>query len=249
MFHRSCRCVFLIIGALMLLLALALALNIDYDATPTAAYEIQRADVAQAVSWLESGCLTCHELTNANPASARVYALDERFNPRQNYQPMIASEQASIAPPMRNQLHTHLIETGHRILNLPAMRDQRVGTVMEDYLHVYAQASTTPSEQTTQWALWQLDEIENLLGLLENQALPYQLVRPENSPTQPDSAVLHTLTTAPNVAVVAHTVSLGDVVPVIVTRPESASLAMPVEVAYATQRRGPPAGAYLDSVV
>lgn len=249
MIHRFCRCAFLIVGALMLLLAVGLALNIDYDATQTQAYQIQRADVAQAVSRLESGCLTCHELANANPSGARVYTPVELLDPRQNYQPMIASEQASIASPVRNQLHTHLIETGQRILNLPDVRDQRVGTVMEDYLHVFAQASTARSEQTTQWALWQLDEIETLLGLLENQALPYQLVRQENPLTQPNSAVLHTLTTAPKVAVVAHSVSMGDVVQIIVTRPESAPLAMPFEVVYATHRRGPPAGAYLDSVL
>jgi hypothetical protein len=249
MFHRSCRYAFLIIGALLLLLALVLALNIEFDTAQAQAYQIQRGHVVQAVSRLENGCLACHELVNANPSGERVYTLFESSDPGPNYQSTIISELTATAPLLQNQLHTQLIETGQRILNLPDVQDQRVETVMEDYLHVYAQASADPGEQTTQWALWQLDDLEILLRVLENQASPYQLVRQENQPTPFNLAALHTLTTAPNVAAMVHYVSLRNVVQVIATRPESALHAMPTEIVYATHRRGPPVGAYLDSVL
>lgn len=249
MLHRSCRRVLLITGALMLLLALVLALNIDFDVTQPQAYQIQRAHVVQAVSQLVNGCLTCHESVNANSSSERIYTLIERFDHNPNYQSTIVTELASISPRLHNQLNTQLIETGQRILNLPDAPDQRAETVMEDYLHAYAQVSAAPNEQTAQWVLWQLDEIVTLLRVLENQASPYQLSRQETQPTQFDSAALHTLTTAPKVVVVAHCVSMKDVVQVIVTRPEYAPLAMTFEVVHATHRRGPPAGVYLDSVL
>ena len=76
-----------------------------------------------------------------------------------------------------------------------------------------------------------------------------ELVRQENRPTQSGSAALHTLSTAPNIAMVTQNLFVGDVVQVINTRPEAAPLAMPQELVYATHRRGPPAGAYLDSVL
>ena len=249
MFRHSCRCAFLVIGALMLLLALALALNIEFGAAQAQTHQVQRAHVAQAVSRLENGCLTCHDLVNARPPTDQVYTLVKLFDPAQNNRQTalqiseISSETATFS------LNTQLIETGQRILDLPDAQIQGTEAVIEDYLHVYALTSTAPSEQITQWAIWQLDEIETLLRILENQASPYQLARQENRPTPSSSIALQTLTTAPNVALVMQSISMGDVVQVTVTRPETAPLAMPLEIVYATHHRGPPASVYLDSVL
>ena len=134
MLHRSCRCVFLITGALMLLLALVLALNIDFDTTPTQAYQVQRAQVAQAVNRLETGCLTCHELVNAIPSNKRVDTLVELASLGPNNQSTRAKKQAATAPLLHAQLNTQLIETGQRILKLPNAQAQRAETVMADYI-------------------------------------------------------------------------------------------------------------------
>jgi hypothetical protein len=256
MFRRTHYCAF-IIGAVLLLLAVVLVVNFESTSSPTPAHQVQHAYVAQAVGYLESGCLTCHASVNTLPQIEQAYTqtglLDRNPNGEQTpvyYSPSnITRESTIVSLLLQDQLHTQLIETGQRILHLPHMQNRRAETAVEEYLHVYTLATAAPDQHTTQWALWQLEGLENLLRTLENQASPYQLARQDNPPTQAGSAVLHMLTTTPGVALVTQNVSMGEVIQLKVARLDTAPLAMPQEIVYATHRRGPPADAYLDSVL
>ncbi len=251
MVRRPHYCVFFI-GALLVLLAVVLVVWLDSTASHAQAHQVQRARIAQAVSLLESGCLTCHAAVNTMPQIERTYALALHHtqsgepSPINGYMPIpggttITQNQALVM--------TRLIETGQRILDLPPTQDQHAAAMIEDYLHVYALASATPSEQTAQWALSRLDGLGELLRTLENQMSPYQLARQENPPDHTGSAVLLPHTTAPGVAMVTQPLSMGEVVQVSFMRPDGVQFVLPQNVVYTTHRRGPPSGVYLDSVL
>jgi hypothetical protein len=248
MFRRIHYCVF-IIGAVLLLLAVV---SFDSPTSQTPEHQVQRAYVAQAVSRLESACRTCHSSANTTPQFERVYALvewsDRDLGGGQTpiYIPSNSpGNTVSLLP--QERLNAQLVETGQRLLNLPQVRDQRAETVVEDFLHIYAVASAGPDYHAAQWAFWQLDGIESLLRILENQASPYRLARQDNPLTH--NGAVHTLATAPGVALMMPNVSMGDVIQQNGVRLDTIPFAMPQEIVCTTHRRGPPAGVCLESVL
>jgi hypothetical protein len=238
MFRRPHYCAF-IFGAVLVLLAIVLVVNIESTTSHSLSHQVHRARVAQAVSYLESGCLTCHASVNTPQLMEHAYTsvLDHTQNDEQTpvngYMPVSISGETTAQ--LQNQVNTQLIEMGQRILNLPRLRDQRAEAVVEEYLHVYEQTRETPS--VSHWALWRLDGIESLLRILENQASPYQLVRQDTQPDQPDTAGLLTLAPMPNAAVVTHYVLVGEIIRAPSARPDAAQFAMPQDIVHATRRR------------
>ncbi|MBN1565322.1 MAG: hypothetical protein JXA10_15865 [Anaerolineae bacterium] len=267
MLRRYCRCAFLITGVLMVLLAVGLALSIELDVSQVSAPQVERAYVAQAVNQLENGCLTCHDLVNTAPQIEAV-ALVGLFDSDQRYERLAVqtpeiSGATTVSRSLPTQFNTRLLDMGQRILNLPDMQSQRLGTVVDDYIYTYdlytayAQTGAAGGEPVRdhliRQALGQLDAIEHLLNILEHQAAPYHVVRQDNQLTMRTSPAalytLTTLTTAPGVAVLVESVSVSDSGPMQFARLDVTQLAMPQEIVFATHRRGPPASVVLDSVL
>jgi hypothetical protein len=246
MFRHPHRCAF-VIGALLVLLAAVLVVHFDFTTSHAQAHQYQRARIAQSVSQLNNGCLTCHAIVNDAPQIELGYSpVRSPDRPWQEANEAQAPTIASVSL-LQDQLNSQLITTGQRILNLPDRRTQRSEMIVTDYLRVYEMASAARDPQSVQLALGRLDGIEHDLRVLEHQASPFQLVRQHIRHDQANPTALQTLTTMPGVAIVTPGQTIGEVAFVAFARPDTVQFAMPQAIVSAIYRRGPPAAAFLDS--
>jgi hypothetical protein len=199
--------------------------------------------VAEAVNQLQS-CTTCHELTNqslaALPSPERVVS-----------HALIALPESRPQVRVVSPVEARLIDAGQRILALSASdHTPQVTAAADDFLRIYEQNLTASSPTADQLAA--LDYLEFRLQNLEHQA---QTTRwNTHSREQTQTAVAAWITSAP--------VSSGFTA---VLSPYPTTLTVPVgrstivqdhaasrgldEVILGVHRRGPPAGAHLDSVL
>jgi hypothetical protein len=234
---------------LLVLLAVVLVVHFDVTTSHAQAHQYQRARIAQSVSQLNKGCLTCHAIVNDTPQIELGYApVRSPDRPWQEASEAQAPAAASVSL-LQDQLNTQLITTGQRILNLPDRRTQRSEMIVTDYLRVFEMASAARDPQSVQLALGRLDGIEHDLRVLEHQASPYQLIRQSIRHDQPNLTALQTLTTIPGVAIVTPVQAITEVAFVAFSRPDAVQFAMPQVIVSAICRRGPPVATFLDSVL
>lgn len=241
------------VGTLLILLAALLAVRVKSTLTPTTTNHVGRAEVALAVSELQSGCFTCHTVLNDMPTPSPITSgiltaqleLSTYAVRQLNHDVPVALSNA--------QVHRELTALGQRILKLPTAIDSNPGFVQAsvEFVQLYEQAQTATHHTLVTGILQGIADMDDLLRTLKNQALPYT-VRANN------------LTTIAPHAAAAHQSLARGVGPValflVIVLAEAGSAAAPLvdrtpsvrtqDMIFAVRRHGPPAdmGVFSDSV-
>ena len=241
------RCAF-ILGALLVLLAFVLVARVQFATSHQHAYQTLR--VAQAVTHLEGGCLTCHSMLARTPPSVFPAIAHPQID-HSDWR-LLADFATTTAAPHAT-VDAQLLTVGKRILALPDYDDGRQDEVIAAFLQTYDEIRTITTDlnpQVMQGVLWRIDGIETLLQLLENQASPHKWDREDSTQFQANLTILNSAPVLPATAVLHHGLPLGDAVADRWTVHEEAyQFVMPLEIVFATQRRGPPVGdVFSDSV-
>lgn len=233
MFKRS-DCCALTIGGFLLLLAAALMAWTGLAAHHKRAPQSLR--MAQTLTALQADCLTCHSPQAQTPVFAH---------------PAVSLHSAPTATAQAD-LDAQLYDLGRRIEALPDRRDEHHQEAVAAFLHTYDETRSIAAEaspRVVERALWRLAEIESLVQALEHQASPYRWNPSDGTTAPPDSTVLSAAPPSPGAAVADRGAPLGECTftsPWVVTGERQHVL--PQEIVYATHRRGPPAGLFLESM-
>lgn len=238
------HCCALLLGASLILLAMVLAVRVQRAAhSPRAA---QTARVAEGVTHLQAGCLTCHQLP---PLSAVAFTapLTHAFAEQPDWQTVRLA-----VSPVTPQAHAQdrLIDLGQRLLALPenlaGHQDQAAKSFLQAVDAVQSAGKLDPAAM--QRLFVHLDQLEALLQALETQASPYQWK------TQPHRVLPVQVTLGNNPHGASSAVLLAGPVRLIAATADPARVpddprlyVRPLEIVFASERHGPPAGRFLDS--
>lgn len=235
------------LGFLLLLLAVALVVRTDSTARTARAHE--SLVVAQAITRLESGCVTCHG-TEVDSLAAAESALVLNPPDQVDDSGSVSSDTPYIVL-LQAEVDAQLLDLGRRILALPDEPGPAQDDVVDAFRHLYDETHSATSDsdlRVMQRALWRLNDIDALLRVVENQASRDKWQRQDNTPSNTYSAAAtNTPGTAPTAVYHAGTAILDGVLD---SRSvgDSYQFVVPVEIAFATHRRGPPSALFLDSV-
>jgi hypothetical protein len=251
MFRRPHCCIF-IVGTLLLLAAVGLIMHSQFAGSHAHAYRMLR--VAEAVDRVQNDCDGCHDpFAAVSPLTDLALVRHSPLDPV-DFAP--ASAEMVAAALLQESVDARLVDLGLRIQALPAVELPHQDDVVDAYLEtvsttrtIAAARSLSAAHQMTADALWRIDGIDALLRDLENAASPVKWTAPSGSLFQPH-AVTATVSSASPVTVC---VRPGAAVSTPAwdgwTVTDTAQLALPQEIVYATHRRGPPsAGLSMDSV-
>jgi hypothetical protein len=240
---RRLHCCIFLIGVSLLLLALALIVRVDFAASQAQTHPTVR--VAQVVTVLGDGCLSCHVAPQNTPQWA--YGSNHRPNQPSLLHPV--SQQAS-SRAMQANVDTQLHDLGQRILALPELNTPAQTEVTEAFLLAYHETrniTADPTSPASSYALWRMGAIEQLLQLLENQASPYRWTTSDSKLVKSTAAVLSSPVSV-SAAVLCYGTMLGDAESDYCVLCETYQPVMPSEPGSMASRRGPPAAVFLDSV-
>jgi hypothetical protein len=229
-------------GFLMVFLATALFLRLERTASRR--NDQNRLRVLQAVASLEN-CLTCHSAADASPMSAGG-GFSVAYHP-EIHLPDAAVAEAQPADPLKAQLDTHLATVGYQILSAPSMDDSTTEAVTQEFLRVYEQSRSAVDGDTLLGALKRLEALEQLLHQLEQQPQSVRWARADGSSIQGEQALAQAVPLTSFSLAFARPVTLDLAVTFSPPRDEL-TVVMPAEVVFACHRRGPPAGAGVESV-
>jgi hypothetical protein len=228
---RRPHCCALIIGVALLLLALMLAVRVQLN--HSRAYPGNTVRVAQAITRLEGGCLTCHH----GVAESRLVVANEIAFPQ-----FFGKAQVVVAPAgsLQTAVDTQLRDLGQRILALPASDEGPQADVVQAFAQVVDDTRTLAADAVPQVILGRIAAVETLLRHLENKASPYQVSRAGGPPVRLGS--IPALATTLPLPVLHHHPVQKTVLDTGVVRSiaDAHAYRMTVEVAYAVLRRGPP---------
>lgn len=207
----------------------------------------RQLEVHQAVVNLRGQCLTCHSAQSEQSAlgvSAPGFAAHERGGD-------LVAASAAVTPaaqPSQAELDTRLLELGTRILDAPQTSSAEYEIAVDAYLRVYeaSRSETTPASVLE--SLRQLAEIQQLLVTVENQAQPHQWQKEPHSLESPDLAAASSAPSSPVPSVAYVQTTILSVSGEHATLPEHQVHGTWQAVTFALHRRGPPAGATLESV-
>jgi cytochrome c553 len=198
--------------------------------------------VAEAVSQLE-GCATCHELTNQT--SVVLPGLERVLSHTLIALPEAGPQVRTVTP-----VEARLADAGQRILALSASNHTpQVSAAANSFLHIYEQnrhASSPTADQLTA-----LDSLEYWLQNLEHQAQTTRWNVHSSEQTQTAAAWLTVVPVSSgfSAALSPRLTTLTVLVGRSAVVQDGAAYRRLDEVILGVRRRGPPAGAYLDSVL
>jgi hypothetical protein len=238
MFKRPHCCAFLF-GASLVFLALVLAVRVQRMPQHSHAAQTQR--VAEAVTHLQNGCLTCHQV-HSLAAVAFTPALTHAFDDQTDWQ-TVRLAVTPIQPQARAQ--ERLIDLGQRLLTLPE-NAQAADAFLRTVNAVQAADGRDPVAM--QRLFVHIDHLEALLHVLENQASPYQVKTQDSRSLPAHVAVVSSTpgsTLAALVAEPVRVIAAGSDTAQVQADPRQYVRAL--EIVFASQRHGPPAGASFDS--
>jgi ABC-type nickel/cobalt efflux system permease component RcnA len=202
----------------------------------------QNLRVAEAVSQLE-GCASCHEVTNQS--SVVLPSLERVVSHTLIALPEAKPQVRGITP-----VEARLVDAGQRILALSASdHTPQVSATADSFLRIFEQSRTTSSPAADQ--LTALDVLEYWIQNLEHQAQTTRWNVHASEQTQTAAAwmtavpVSSGFTAALSPCLAALTVLVGCLAMV----QDDAAYRRLDEVILGVHRRGPPAGAHLDSVL
>jgi hypothetical protein len=206
----------------------------------------QSLRVAEAVVQLNS-CLTCHTATDNAPVWMHE---DDVSLSSVEHTLLTFPESRPREVVQRTSLETRLLDTGQRILALPESNTVQAEAVVSGFLHVYEQTRTGTSQTADQMSA--LDTLEYWLRNLEYQAQTDQWESVDNAPSQPNPAAWQTVSSAAGYVVAAVSGQVGvlhDIAGFSCSLCDGEPGALLVGVVFGIHRRGPPAGAHVDSVL
>ena len=244
---KQTHCCAFMLGFLLLLLAVALVVRTDSTASYARAQ--QPLYVAQAVTHLEGGCLTCHSTLVESPSvTDSAFVLHSAGQVDDTHS--ISSDTPYIML-LQAEVDAQLLDLGKRILALPDKGGPDQDDAVDAFRQLYDETRDTTADSTPlvmQQTLWRLNDIDALLRVVENQTNPNKWQHQDNKPVKGYSAVATSMPGTPVSAVLRAGTLISDGALDTRTVGDSYQFAVPVEIAFATLRRGPPSELFSDSV-
>jgi hypothetical protein len=230
-------------GFLMVFLATALFLHLEHATSRR--NNQNRVRVLQAVASLES-CLTCHTTPGVNPTLAANGVFSVAYHP-EIHLPEATTASTRAADSLKERVNTQLVNVGHQILSAPSPDSKTTEAAAQEFLRVYDQSRTEMDRDTLLGALKRLEALEQLLHQLEHQAQSGRWARADSSSIQNMQVMVQTAPSTSYSLAYAWPVTL-DLARTFSPPRDELTVIMPAEVVLACHRRGPPAGASVESV-
>jgi hypothetical protein len=234
---------FFLTGVVLVFLATALFLYLDHAAgqrnDPT------RLRVVRAVASLEN-CLTCHGAVNNRPVVAESSSFSVAYH-LEIYLPDVTTAEAEPADSLKTQLDTRLVTVGYQILDAPSIDSTATGALTHEFLRVYQQSQSATDSDTLLGALGRLEALEQLLHQLGHQLRSGWWTKADQPPSSIEQLLAHAAP-PPSFSLIAGQPVRLDLAVTVSPHCDELTAVMPAEVVLACHRRGPPAGARVESV-